>query len=147
VVDRIRVGLVADAAGAADRALEIATEYAKVRRQFDRPIGAFQAIQHKLADMLRRVELAKAGAYEALRLADAKEEPAFHEAATMAKAFANDALYRVTADAIQVFGGIGFTWEHDAHLYYKRAMSMKHAYGDTRDLREEYARLILGVGA
>ena len=142
VLDRVVVGLVADAVGAADRALELATEYAKVRRQFDRPIGSFQAVQHLLADMLRNVELARSGVYEALRLADGDDRAAFHRGATVAKAFASDALYRVTADAIQVFGGVGFSWEHDAHLYYKRAMSMQHAFGGTPEFQEEYARLL-----
>jgi len=144
IIDRIIVGTVADAVGAADRALELATEYAKVRRQFDRPIGSFQAVQHLLADMLRNVELARSGVYAALRLADSDDHAAFHRAATVAKAFASDALYRVTADAIQVFGGIGFTWEHDAHLYYKRAMSMQHAFGGTPEFQDEYARLLFG---
>jgi alkylation response protein AidB-like acyl-CoA dehydrogenase len=138
---RIAVGLVADALGAADRSLEIATEYAKVRRQFDRPIGSFQAIQHKLADMLRNVELARAGVLEALKAADADDRIAFHRAAAAAKAFGSDALYRVTADAIQVLGGIGFTWEHDAHLYYKRTLSMRLSYGLPEEHREKYARL------
>jgi acyl-CoA dehydrogenase len=143
-VDRIVLALVADAIGAADRSLEIAAEYAKVRRQFDRPIGSFQAVQHKLADMLQSVELARSGAYEALRLADHQDQRAFHRAAIMSKAYASDALYRVGADAIQVFGGIGFTFEHDAHLYYKRVMSMRHAFGGTPEFQEEYARLVLG---
>jgi len=144
VIDRLVVGLVADAVGAADRALELATEYAKVRKQFDRPIGAFQAVQHLRADMLRTAELARSGVYEALRLADGDDRAAFHRAATVAKAFASDALYRVTADAIQVLGGVGFTWEHDAHLYYKRAMSMQHTCGGTPEFQEEYARLLFG---
>jgi alkylation response protein AidB-like acyl-CoA dehydrogenase len=142
--DRITLGLVAEAVGAADRALEIATEYAKIRRQFDRPIGAFQAVQHKLADMLRDLELARSGVYEALRLADLEgSETAFHRAVASTKAYAGEALHRVTADAIQVLGGIGFTWEHDAHLYLKRAMSMQHSYGESREHLAEYARLLL----
>jgi len=145
VIDRLMVGMVADAVGAADRVLDLATEYAKVRRQFDRPIGAFQAVQHLLADMLRNVELARSGVSEALRLADGDDRAAFHRAATVAKAFASDALCRVTADAIQVFGGVGFTWEHDAHLYYKRALSMQHCLGGTPELQEEYARLLFGA--
>jgi alkylation response protein AidB-like acyl-CoA dehydrogenase len=143
VVDRLRIGWVADAVGAADRALELATEYAKVRRQFDRPIGAFQAVQHLLADMLRNVELARASVAEALRVADDGDPTALHRAATLTAAFASDALYRVTADAIQVLGGIGFTWEHDAHLYYKRAWSMRASVGAAADLKEEFARLML----
>jgi len=141
-VDRVVCGLVADAVGAADRTLEVATEYAKVRVQFDQPIGSFQAVQHKLADMLRNVELARGAVIQACRLADGEDRAAFHRAAVTAKAFASDALYRVGADAIQVLGGIGFTWEHDAHLFYKRIMSMQHAFGGTAEHQEEYARLL-----
>jgi alkylation response protein AidB-like acyl-CoA dehydrogenase len=143
---RIAVALACDAVGAADHALEIATEYAKVRRQFDRPIGAFQAIQHKLADMLRGVELSRAGVAEALRLADGSDRNAFRRAAAAAKAFASDALPRATADAIQVLGGIGFTWEHDAHLFYKRAMSMSLAFGGAAAHRRSYAGHLLDNG-
>ncbi len=143
VIDRIRAATVIDAAGAADRALDVATEYAKMRKQFDRPIGSFQSLQHLLADMLSRLELARSGAYSALALADGSDEPAFHRAAIVAKAFASDGLYRVSADAIQVLGGMGFTWEHDAHLYYKRAMSMQHAFGGTPESEIEFAKLLL----
>jgi alkylation response protein AidB-like acyl-CoA dehydrogenase len=142
-LDRILVGLVADGVGAAARALEMAVEYAKVRVQFDRPIGSFQAVQHILADMLRGVELARSGVYYAMWAADAAGDAECHRAAVMAKAFASDALYRVTADAIQVLGGIGFTWEHDAQLYYKRALSLAQAFGGTADFQEEYAQLLL----
>jgi acyl-CoA dehydrogenase len=144
---RIAVGLVADAVGAADRALEIATEYAKVRRQFDRPIGSFQAVQHKLADMLRYTELARTGVSNASRLADGSDPGAFHRAASAAKAFGSDALPRVTGDAIQVMGGIGFTWEHDAHLFYKRTLSMSLSYGGAAEHRRQYARHLIGPGA
>jgi acyl-CoA dehydrogenase len=141
---RVAVGLAADAVGAADAALDIATEYAKTRRQFDRPIGAFQAIQHVLADMLRYTELARAGVSQALLLADGDDSRAFISAAYAAKAFASDALPRVTADAIQVLGGIGFTWEHDAHLFYKRALSMSLCYGGAAECREAFATFQLG---
>jgi alkylation response protein AidB-like acyl-CoA dehydrogenase len=140
---RIAVGLAADAVGAADAALDIATEYAKVRRQFDRPIGAFQAIQHKLADMLRHTELARAGVHEALRLADADDGEDFLRAAAAAKAYASDALPRVTAEAIQVLGGMGFTWEHDAHLFFKRTLSMSLSYGGAAEHRAAYASFLL----
>jgi alkylation response protein AidB-like acyl-CoA dehydrogenase len=140
---RIAVGIAADAVGAADRALEMATDYAKVRRQFDRPIGSFQAIQHKLADMLRNLELARAGVMGALASADGSDPGAFRRAAFAAKAFGSEALYRVTADTIQVLGGIGFTWEHDAHLFYKRTLSMRQSYGGAAEHRESYARLLV----
>jgi alkylation response protein AidB-like acyl-CoA dehydrogenase len=90
--------------------------------QFGKPIGSFQAVQHLCAVMLQTVELARAGAYYALWALDAAPPEEAHRAATMARAFASDGLPRVAADAIQVFGGIGFTWEHDAHLYFKRLL-------------------------
>jgi acyl-CoA dehydrogenase len=142
-LDRIVAGLVAETVGAAHTALVLATEYAKVREQFDRPIGAFQAVQHLLAEMLRRVELARAGAGAALRAADAGDDAACHRAAVAAKAFASEGLVRATADAIQVFGGIGFTWEHDVHLYYRRALALQHAFGGTAEHLDAYARLLL----
>src|SRR5207302_5179427 len=119
-VDRLGIAAVVDGVGAASRALEMAIEYAKDRVQFDRPIGSFQAVQHLCADMLRAVELARAGAYYACWAADAGDDRERHRAATMAKAFASDELYRVGASAVQVFGGLGFTWEHDIHLFLKR---------------------------
>ena len=121
----------------------MAVDYAKERRQFDRPIGSFQAVQHVCADMLRAVELARAGAYYACWAADAADAPERHRAATMAQAFAADELYGVGASLIQVHGGIGFTWEHDAHLYYKRLLTLKELAGGTPGQLEELAALIL----
>jgi alkylation response protein AidB-like acyl-CoA dehydrogenase len=142
-VDRLVVAAVVDGVGAASRALEIAVAYAKERRQFDRPIGSFQAVQHLCADMLRTVELARAGAYYACWAADAADAPERHRAATMAQAFAADELYSVGASLIQVLGGIGFTWEHDAHLYYKRLLTLKELAGGTPGQLEELASMIL----
>jgi alkylation response protein AidB-like acyl-CoA dehydrogenase len=141
--DLLTIGLVVDAVGAATRALELAVEYAKTRVQFDKPIGAFQAVQHLCADMLRDVELARAGAYYALWAADAQPAEERHRAATMAKAFASDGLCRVGANAIQVFGGVGFTWEHDVHLFYKRLLTNQHVLGGTIDHLEELATMAL----
>jgi alkylation response protein AidB-like acyl-CoA dehydrogenase len=145
-MDRVVVAAVVDGVGAASRALEIAVDYAKERRQFDRPIGSFQAVQHLCADMLRAVELARAGAYYACWTADAAEASERHRAATMAQAFAADELYGVGASLIQVLGGIGFTWEHDAHLYYKRLLTLKELAGGTPGQLEELASIILGSG-
>ncbi len=144
-VDLLRIGYAVDGVGAATRALELAVEYAKVREQFDRPIGAFQAVQHLCADMLRAVELARAGAYYALWAASDADPPERHRAATMAAAYAGEWLPWVGASAIQVFGGVGFTWEHDAHLYYKRLLSLPHALGGPTEQLEELARLVLDV--
>ncbi len=143
VVDRLAVAAVVDGVGAAARALELAVEYAKQRVQFDRPIGSFQAVQHLCADMLRAVELARAGAYYACWAADSADAAERHRAATMAKAFASDELYRVGTSAVQVFGGIGFTWEHDIHLYFKRLMSLQRMGGGSDEHLDELAHVIL----
>jgi alkylation response protein AidB-like acyl-CoA dehydrogenase len=145
-VDRLGIAAVVDGVGAASRALEVGVEYAKERRQFDRPIGSFQAVQHLCADMLRAVELARAGAYYACWAADAADPAERHRAATMAQAFAADELYTVGASLIQVHGGIGFTWEHDAHLYYKRLLTLKELAGGSPGQLEELASLVLDSG-
>ena len=145
-VDRLGVAAVVDGVGAASRSLEIAVEYAKERRQFNRPIGSFQAVQHLCADMLRAVELARAGAYYACWAADAADPTERHRAATIAQAFAADELYTVGASLIQVHGGIGFTWEHDAHLYYKRLLTLKELAGGSPGQLEELASLVLDSG-
>ena len=144
-VDRWITALVLDGLGAAERALEIAVDYAKERRQFDQPIGAFQAVQHLCADMLRDVELGRAVAYYSAWADDGADADAAerHRAATMAKAFASDGFYRVGAGAVQVHGGIGFTWEHDIHLYYKRVLALQETGGGTSDHLEELASIAL----
>ncbi len=141
--DRVVTGLTVDGVGAAAAALDMSVEYAKERRQFDHPIGSFQAVQHLCADMLYDLELARAGAYYALWACDEADAATRHEAATMAKAWASDALFRVGANTIQVHGGIGFTWEHDAHLFYKRLLTLQQAFGGTTRHLEELARLAL----
>ena len=139
-LDRLGVAAAVDGVGAAQRALELAVEYAKERVQFDKPIGAFQAVQHLCADMLRTVELGRAAAYYACwALDDASPEEA-HRAATLARAFAADAFPQLGGTAIQVFGGIGFTWEHDIHLFYKRLLSCSLALGTSSDHLAELAR-------
>jgi alkylation response protein AidB-like acyl-CoA dehydrogenase len=143
VVDRVLVGLVVDGVGAAQAALDLAVAYAKERVQFDRPIGSFQAVQHLCADMLQALELGRAGGYYALWACDAAEPAERHRAALMAKAFAGDAFPKIGASAIQIFGGVGFTWEHDAHLFYKRLLTLQQAYGDATDFLEELAGLVL----
>ena len=142
-LDRLGVAATLDGVGAAQRALELAVEYAKERVQFDKPIGAFQAVQHLCADMLRTVELGRAAGYYACwALDDAAPEEA-HRAATLARAFAADAFPQLGGTAIQVFGGIGFTWEHDIHLYYKRLLTVAQALGTASDHLEELATLAI----
>lgn len=143
VLDRMGVADVVDGVGAASRALELAVEYAKERVQFDRPIGSFQAVQHLCADMLRTVELGRAAAYYACWAADGADATEAHRAATVARAFATDAFPQLGGTAIQVFGSIGFTWEHDIHLYFKRLLSLSVRFGTADTHLESLATHLL----
>jgi alkylation response protein AidB-like acyl-CoA dehydrogenase len=127
----IVTAVAAESVGVAQRAMEMAVAYANDRKQFGRPIGAFQAVSHRCAQMLLEVEGARSLAYHAAWACD--HEPATAVgAAAMAKAYASDAGWRVTASALQVHGGIGFTWEHDLHFFLKRAKANAHHFGDAR---------------
>jgi len=141
VLDRAKVGLCAEMCGGAERVLEMSVEYAKVRVQFDRPIGSFQAIQHKCANMLLLVESAKSATYYAAWAVanDVAEAPL---AAAMAKSYTSDAYRVVAGEGIQIHGGIGFTWEHDMHLYFKRAKGSEFTFGDATYNRKLVAQLI-----
>ncbi|WP_329252679.1 acyl-CoA dehydrogenase family protein [Streptomyces canus] len=141
VLDRAAVALAAEQVGVATRALDMAVEYAKVRHQFGRPIGSFQAVKHLLADVLLEVESARAAAHYAL-LASETEDPELPAVASLAKAFCSDACVQATEQNIQVHGGIGFTWEHPAHLYLKRAKTSQLLFGDPAYHRELLARRI-----
>jgi alkylation response protein AidB-like acyl-CoA dehydrogenase len=143
MLDRLGVAYVVDSVGAAQRALELAVEYAKERVQFDKPIGSFQAVQHLCADMLRTVELGRAAAYYACWALDEAPAVEAHRAATLARAFAADAFPALGGTAIQVFGGIGFTWEHDIHLYYKRLLTLSVALGNSADHLAELAAIAI----
>jgi alkylation response protein AidB-like acyl-CoA dehydrogenase len=138
------VALAAELVGVAQRALDMAVGYAKERQQFDRPIGAYQAVSHRLAEMLWDVEEARSLTYYAAWAADADPE-ALPLAASMAKARASDAATAVTHNAIQTFGGIGFTWEHDVHFFLKRARVGAQLLGTPRQQRERVAELA-GLG-
>ena len=142
-LDRLAVAYVVDGVGAAAFALALAVEYAKERVQFDKPIGSFQAIQHLCADMLRALELGRAAGYYACWAADDAEPEEAHRSAVMAKAFASDAYAQLGGSAIQVFGGIGFTWEHDIHLYYKRLLSLSVSLGNTSEHLAELANIAI----
>jgi alkylation response protein AidB-like acyl-CoA dehydrogenase len=135
-------GLAAEQAGAARRAMELAVDYAKVREQFGRPIGSFQAIKHKCADMLVEVESSSSLAYAAGQAIDEGSEEAMM-LASMAKAYCSEAFTHVAAENIQVHGGIGFTWEHPAHLYYRRAKSTELLLGSPAHHRE---RMLVEMG-
>ncbi len=139
IIDRGKVMLAAEMMGGAQKVLDMTVEYAKVRTQFGRPIGSFQAVQHKCANMMIDVESAKSAVYYAA-WAVSNEVAEAPLAAALAKAAASDAFRRVSADGIQVHGGIGFTWEHDMHLYFKRAKSSEFTFGDATYNRELVAQ-------
>jgi alkylation response protein AidB-like acyl-CoA dehydrogenase len=142
LVDRAKVALCAEMCGGAQRVLEMSVEYAKVREQFGKPIGSFQAIQHKCANMMVQVESAKSATYYAA-WAVANDVPEAHLAACMAKAYTSDAYRFVSAEGIQIHGGIGFTWEHDMHLFFKRAKGSEVTFGDATWNRELVAQVVL----
>ncbi|MGW0948656.1 acyl-CoA dehydrogenase family protein [Streptomyces sp. NPDC002623] len=141
VLDRAAVALAAEQVGVASRALDMAVEYAKVRHQFGRPIGSFQAVKHLLADVLLEVESARAAAHYALLAAEGGS-PELPAVASLAKAFCSDACLTATRENIQVHGGIGFTWEHPAQLYLKRAKTSQLLFGDPAYHRELLVRRI-----
>ncbi|MEU5345328.1 acyl-CoA dehydrogenase family protein [Streptomyces sp. NPDC020766] len=141
VLDRAAVALAAEQVGVASRALDMAVDYAKVRHQFGRPIGSFQAVKHLLADVLLEVESARAAAHYAL-LTAGNDDPELPAVASLAKAFCSDACLQATEQNIQVHGGIGFTWEHPAHLYLKRAKTSQLLFGDPAFHRELLAQRI-----
>lgn len=136
------VALAAEQAGGAQRCLEISVDYAKTRLQFGRPIGSFQAIKHRCADMLVEAEFAKSAAYHAAFAAAGANEDDLLAAANMAKSYCSDAYFHITAETIQIHGGMGFTWEHPAHLYFKRAKSSALLFGDPVQHRERLAERI-----
>ncbi|CAN5886023.1 acyl-CoA dehydrogenase family protein [soil metagenome] len=141
VLDLAAVALAAEQVGGAQKCLEMAVEYAKDRVQFGRPIGSFQAIKHKCADMLLEVESAKSAAYYAGWCA-AELNDELPSTASLAKAYCSEAYFHAAAENIQIHGGIGFTWEHPAHLYFKRAKSSELLFGDPTYHRELLAQRI-----
>jgi alkylation response protein AidB-like acyl-CoA dehydrogenase len=133
--------LCAEMVGGVQKVLETSTEYAKTRQQFGKPIGIYQAVSHKLADMLVLSESGKSATYYAAWAVDA-DAPDRSLASSMAKAYVSDAYRKVAGDGIQVHGGIGFTWEHDMHLYFKRAKSSEVTLGDATYHRELVAQAL-----
>jgi alkylation response protein AidB-like acyl-CoA dehydrogenase len=145
-LDMARIALAAEALGGAEYLLEMTTEYARQRVQFGRPIGSFQAIKHRLADMMIEVEAAKSAAWYAACVADeAGDELA--QAAAIAKSYCCDAFFDCAATAIQLHGGVGFTWEHEAHLYFKRARATATLLGSPAWQRERLVRLFASGAA
>jgi alkylation response protein AidB-like acyl-CoA dehydrogenase len=141
VLDLAAVALAAEQVGGAQKVLEEAVQYAKDRVQFGRPIGSFQAIKHKCADMLLEVESAKSAAYYAAWCASELNDE-LPSVASLAKAYCSEAYFHAAAENIQIHGGIGFTWEHPAHLYFKRAKSSELLFGDPTYHRELLAQRI-----
>jgi alkylation response protein AidB-like acyl-CoA dehydrogenase len=137
---RIATSVAAELTGVGQRGLEMAVDYARDRKQFGRPIGAYQAVSHRCAQMLLEIEGARSASYYAGWCADAEPET-LPLAASMAKAYASDAGWRVTASSLQVHGGIGFTWEHDLHFFLKRAKVDGLLYGSAGELRDYVAGL------
>lgn len=145
-LDLARIALAAEQAGGAEAVLDLTVTYSKDRVQFGRPIGSFQAIKHRLADMMIQVETAKTAVFYAACVAD-ENGADLPEAAAIAKAYCSDAFTDCTGNTIQLHGGIGFTWEHDAHLYFKRARGSATLLGDANAQRETLARILkLGEG-
>ncbi len=140
-LDQVAVCLSSEMVGGAQETLDMSVAYAKERVQFGRPIGSFQAIKHKCADMLLEVESAKSAAYYAAWAA-AEDNEELPTVAPLAKAYCSDAYFHCAAENIQIHGGIGFTWEHDAHLYFKRAKSSETYLGDATYHRELLAQRI-----
>ena len=143
-LNRTIVALAGEQLGGAQRILEIATDYAKTRLQFGRPIGSYQAIKHQCADMLVEVEFARSAVYSAA-FADEEDPDATATAARMAKSYCSEAYLHAACQNIQIHGGMGFTWEHSAHLYYKRAKASEFLFGSPCSHREKMAA-VLGFG-
>jgi len=141
VLERATVALCAEMCGGAQRVLDMTTDYAKIRIAFGKPIGSYQGVKHKAADMLVDVENSKSLTYYAAWAVD-ENVPEAALAASMAKAYTSDAYRKVSGAGIQLHGGIGFTWEHDLHLYSKRAKSSEFTFGDATYHREKVAQLI-----
>jgi alkylation response protein AidB-like acyl-CoA dehydrogenase len=142
LLERATVTLAAEMAGTARRLFDMTLAYAKERVQFDAPIGSFQAIQHKLADMALDLERATSAVYYAAMTIDAKD-PERHRATHVAKAAAGSAAKRAAKDGIQIHGGIGYTWEHDLHLFIRRAYASEHWLGTSDWHHDRLAEMLI----
>ena len=143
IQDDIAVALCAETVGAAERALQMATDYAKQRVQFDRPIASFQAIRHKIVDMLHQLELARVGTHWAAWCSQV-DDPLREHSAAACKAFVAEAAVMVTGENIQVHGGVGFTWDLDCHLLFRRVKQNDVLFGTQGWNRARLADLVLG---
>ena len=143
VIDDIGVALCAESVGACDRALEMATEYAKARVQFDRPIATFQVIKHKIVDMLHQLELARVATHYAAWASEV-DDPQRESAAALCKGFVAEAATMITGENIQVHGGMGFTWDIDCHLLFRRVKANDVLFGRQGWQRQRLADLVIG---
>ncbi len=143
ILDDTAVALCAELVGTCERALELAVDYAQVRVQFDRPIATFQVIKHKAADMLHRLELARVGTHYAAWASDADDDER-ERAAAMCKGYVGEAATFLTGECIQIHGGVGFTWDVDCHLLYRRAKQDDLLFGAQAFQRQRLADLVLG---
>lgn len=142
------VALAAEQAGGMQKLLSSAVEYTQERKQFNRPIASFQSIKHKAADMMMRNEVARSSIYYAACVADealngGELSAELPEAASIAKAWCSEAYFKNAGEAMQMHGGVGFTWEYDVHLYFKRAKASEHLLGNSDQHRENIAALLL----
>jgi alkylation response protein AidB-like acyl-CoA dehydrogenase len=140
-LDLAVIALAAEQVGGAQRCLDLSVAYAKEREQFNRPIGSFQAIKHKCADMFIAVETARSALYYAACIADDGSDDLTTNA-SLAKAWCSEAYFRCAAESIQIHGGVGFTWEYDPHLHFKRARASESWLGDPDYHRERVAEAI-----
>ena len=153
ILELSAIALAAEQMGGAQQLLDMTVAYSKERSQFGRTIAGFQAIKHKAADMMLRVEVARSGVYyaacvaqevmEALTNNTAIDTQALREAASIAKSYCSDAFFKNAGEALQIHGGVGFTWEYDVHLYFKRAKASEHYLGNGAWHRERLASLLL----
>ena len=148
VIDLAAIALAAEQVGGCQRLLDMTVEYTSDRVQFNRPIASFQAVKHKAADMMLRTEVARSAIYYAACVAQEAIEGGplggeLTEAASVAKSYCSDAYFAVAGDALQLFGGVGFTWEYDIHLFFKRAKSSEQMLGNGAEHRERLAAMLL----
>lgn len=148
IIDLANIALSAEQVGGSQQLLDMTVEYTQERQQFNRPIASFQAIKHKAAEMMSRVEVARSGVYYAACVAEeffsgSELATELSEASSIAKAYASDTYFANAGEAMQMHGGVGFTWEYDVHLYFKRAKASEHFLGNGEWHRERLAQLLL----
>jgi len=148
IADLAAIALAAEQVGGCQRLLDMTVQYTGERVQFNRPVASFQAVKHKVADMMLKTEVARSAIYYAACVAQERMEAGpmageLGESASIAKSYCSDAYFSIAGDALQLFGGVGFTWEYDVHLYLKRAKSSEHMLGNGAEHRERLATLLL----